>query len=348
MRVALRSVLVVGVLAAFPFCRPLLAGVPLPYASDTNTLFLFHLNEAPGGSVTTNGGLDGGNAYCINEIPPGTNPPSVTNLLGVPGYPDFGNCATFGPGELIGYDYNKNGHYDGDADSSQLSADSMSMSNLNMGNGGQTPWTLEAIICPSAINATNQEIICTDSSASAGTSRGFQFRINYAGELELNLIAINGADIKTPIPTPATDPVNGFVSNNWYHVAAAYDGANLVLYWTKLSSSVVADNPISTNSVAVGPAFGAVQGSLGIGNRTRSPAIEYFQGQIDEVRISNIARSPTEMLNPSDAPAIGMPFISPAENPVYAGTSVTLNAPVSGNGPLYYSWQTDGASGGVL
>ncbi|HEY1788995.1 MAG TPA: alpha-L-rhamnosidase C-terminal domain-containing protein, partial [Verrucomicrobiae bacterium] len=47
-------------------------------------------------------------------------------------------------------------------------------------------------------------------------------------------------------------------------------------------------------------------------------------------------------------PAIGMPFISPAENPVYAGTSVTLNAPVSGNGPLYYSWQTDGASGGVL
>ena len=345
MRAILLSVFVIGLLDSPSFGQtPHL----LPHVVDTNTLFLFHLNEAAGGSVTTNVGIDGGNAYSVNEIPASANPPVVTSVLGAPGYTDFGNCATFGPGELIGYDYNNNGRYDGDASSSQLSADSMPMSNLNMGNGGQTPWTIEAMICPAAINTTNQEIVCTDSSASAGTSRGFQFRINYAGQLELNLISISGADIKTPIPTPATDPVNGFVSNNWYHVAATYDGTNIVLYWTKLSSSVTADNAISTNAVVVGTAFGAVEGPLGVGNRTRSPAIEYFQGLIDEVRISNIARSPTEMLNLSSAPTIGPPSASPTNNPIYTGTPVTLSAPVSGNGPIYYFWQTDGASGGVI
>lgn len=343
MRAILVSVFVICALDRSCFCQTL---HPSPCIPDTNTLFLFHLDETAGGSVAANAGLYGGSAYSVNEIPGSTNPPLVTNVLGAPGYADFGNCAMFGPGELIGYDYNNNGRYDGDASSSELSADSMPMSNLNMGNGGQTPWTIEAIICPSAINTTNQEIVCTDCSASVGTNRGFQFRINYAGQLELNLIAL-GADIKTPIPASATDPVNGFDSNNWYHVAATYNGTNVVLYWTKLSSSVIADNPISTNSVAVGPAFGAVEGPLGIGNRTRSPAIEYFQGLIDEVRISNIARSSTNMLNLSGAPVIGPPSVSPTNNPIYAGTAVTLSAPVPGSGPFDYFWRTDGSSGGA-
>ena len=34
-----------------------------PYAADTNTLFLFHLDEVAGGSVTTNVGKASGNAY---------------------------------------------------------------------------------------------------------------------------------------------------------------------------------------------------------------------------------------------------------------------------------------------
>ena len=337
-------VLIVVVLAA----QRILGSQALqPYTIDANTLFLFHLDEASGGSVTTNAGLLGGSAYTVNESTATTTPPLVTDVLGAPAYTNFGNAASFGSGEIIGFDYNHNGRYDGDGgNSGQLSADSFSMSVLNMGNGGQTPWTLEAMIYPSSTNVANQEIICTDSSAA---SRAFQFRLNSSGQLELNFIAVNGADIKTAVPSGVTDPVNGFVPNNWFHVAATYDGTNVVLYWTKVLPSTTAANPISTNAVVVGTSFGAVQGSLGIGNRTRSPAIEYFQGLIDEVRISNVARAANQMLfstGGSSSVSASATVIAPA-NPVYAGTPVILSAMVFGTQPISYVWQSDGGTGGA-
>ncbi len=283
--------------ASFYECKIYGALSLAPETPDANTLFLFHFDESAGSSVTTNVGILGGKAYSVSESVASTTPPEVTDVLGATSYTGFGNAATFAPGELIGYDNNGSGAYDGDAGPGQLSADSLYMSDLNMGNGGQTPWTIEALICPSAIDTTNQEIVSTDSSPNSPGNRAFQFRIDYAGDLELNLIAINGADIITPIPTTATDPVNGFMPNNWYHVAATCDGTNVVLYWTKLSPSTTAANPISTNAVAVGSAFGLVQGPLIIGNENRNTAGEYFQGLIDEVRISNVARSPADMLN---------------------------------------------------
>jgi len=319
-----------------------------PYTVDANTLFLFHLDETAGGSTTTNVGLLAGSAYTVNESTSTTTPPLVTDVLGAPSYTNFGYCASFGPGEMIGFDYNRTGRYDGDGGGGVLSADSFPMSVLNMGNGGQTAWTIEAMICPSSPNVTNQEIICTDSSSSSTGNRAFQFRLNSAGQLELNLIAI-GADLKTSIPAIATDPVNGFVSNQWFHVAATYDGANVVLYWTRLQPSTIAANPISTNTVAVGTAFGAVQGSLGIGNRTRSPAIEYFQGLIDEVRISNVARAANQMLfstGGSTSASASATVITPA-NPVYIGTPVILSATVYGTQPVSYVWQSDGGTGGA-
>jgi hypothetical protein len=315
-----------------------------PYAADANTLCLFHLDEAAGSSATTNWGSLGGTAYSVSTATAVAVPPVVTNVLGGAAFTNFGKAATFATGELLGYDYNRNGDYDGDVSASELSADSLPMSLLNMGNGGQTPWTLEAMICPAATNA-NQEILCTDSSASATTSRGFQFRLDAAGQLELNLIAA-GADIKTAIPTLATDAVNGYVTNTWYHVAAVYDGTNVVLYWTKVSPTVAVANAISTNAAVVGAAFGTVQGALGIGNRTRGAGTESFQGEIDEVRISNLARSANAMLFSSNTLSVSGLTVAPA-NPVYAGTPVTLSGTVSGSLPITYAWQSDGGSGGL-
>ena len=330
--------------ASFYECQVFGAPSPQPYTPDAGTLCLFHLDEAAGNSAATNLGTLGGTAYSVNTSTAAAAPPVVTDVLGASGYAGFSNAAAFAAGEMIGYDYNNNGQYDGEASSLALSADSFPMSVLNMGNGGQTPWTIEAMIYPTTITAANQEIVCTDSSAS---SRAFQFRLNTSGQLELNLIAL-GLDLKTAIPATNTDSVNGFVSNNWYHVAATYDGTNVVLYWTRVAASVTTANAISTNAAAVGAAFGVVSGSLGIGNRTRGAGSETFLGRIDEVRLSSIARAANQMIFSAGNISLSAAAttLSPAST-VYAGTTATLSATVTGTTPITYQWQTDGGTGGV-
>jgi hypothetical protein len=47
----------------------------------------------------------------------------------------------------------------------------------------------------------------------------------------------------------------------------------------------------------------------------------------------------------------GYPVVTPptfSANPVYAGSSVTVSAAVTGTGPFTYQWQTDGGNGGAL
>jgi autotransporter-associated beta strand protein len=262
----------------------------IPYSADANTLVLFHLDEAAGGSQTTNVGTLGKNAYTVNMTTASTTPPTVTGVLGVSGQKGFGNAANFNPsGYLAGFDSANNGAYNGET------VDTITMGSLNMGNGGQTPWTIEAMICPSVTNAS-QEIICTDSSAA---NRGFQFRLNASGQLELNLIYA-GVNPKVAIPSSGA---NAFAPNNWYHVAATYDGSKIVLYWTKIYPTITAINPISTNAAVVGASFGSVTGPLVIGNENRGAAGENFQGLIDEVRISSVARSATNFLWHPLAPA---------------------------------------------
>jgi alpha-L-rhamnosidase len=306
-----------------------------PYTPDANTLFLFHFDEAAGGSVATNAGSVGGNAYSVNMSSASSTPPVVTTVVGAAaGYSGFGNAANLNTsGYLIGFDANASGAYQGET------VDTIAMSTLNMGNGGQSPWTIEAMIHPSITNA-NQEIISTDTSS---TARGFQFRTDNAGELELNFIT-GGPDIKTPIPNSG---FHAFVANTWYHVAATYDGANVKLYWTKVDPSISAANLISSTAAAVGTSFGAVQAPLNIGNENRGASGEYFQGLIDEVRISNVSRGPDQMLFfASNAVSLPPTVIVPG-NPVVAGTLVTLSSLVVGMPPLRYFWQTDGGAGGL-
>jgi hypothetical protein len=323
----------------FTFALQLLAlpteAAPTPYTWDANTLFLFHFDEPAGASAATNSGSIEGTAYSVNMTTASSTPPVVTTVLGAAAYAGFGNAANLNTsGYMIGFDADASGAYNGET------AEAFSMSQLNMGNGGPTPWTLEAMIYPPATNA-NQEIISTDSSAS---SRGFQFRLNTAGQLELNLIAA-GINPKTAIPT--TGP-HAFVPNNWYHVAATYDGARIVLYWTKVTPTFNGANAISTNIANVPASFGAVQGPLVIGNENRAASGENFRGLIDEVRISNISRAASDMLQPTATPGIFSLSRTPTNDTVYAGTIVTFTAAASGAAPLDYFWQTDGASGGAL
>ena len=149
-----------------------------PYTPDTNTLFLLHFDEPAGGSVTTNIGGKGGSFYTVTNTTSGiglAEPPPVTTLLGYLSYTNsngtnFGNAVTATNTDgladaFVGYDGNNNGAYDADTGDGSgngvASPDAIALTNLNIGLGGSSPFTLEALICPSVINV-NQEIICSD------------------------------------------------------------------------------------------------------------------------------------------------------------------------------------------
>jgi hypothetical protein len=138
----------------------------------------------------------------------------------------------------------------------------------------------------------------------AGTSRVWQFRISpTAGAPVLQFINLHGEvgvqTISANLPTGAA--ANAIVQNGWYHVAVAYNGSeatadNLKLYWTELNpSNTQASELLSTNMT-----FDLITAApdLTIGNEGRSTggSTDGFDGIIDEVRISSVARTASQFM----------------------------------------------------
>jgi autotransporter-associated beta strand protein len=288
-----------------------------PYTPDANTIVLLHLDEASGGSVTTNVGSLGGNFISVNYSSDSLPLTVETTMLGATSYSTnspttitFDNCEyNTTSGYLLGYDYNRDGVFEGD-NGSGTSVDFIGMTNLNIGKGGQSPFTLEAIIKPTVLSG-NQEIICTDSQ----DTRAFQFRLN-GTTLQFQFITGSQA-LAANIPT--TGP-NAFVANAWFHVAFTYNGTVGTLYWTRLDPSIGAANPIGSGNLTMGTSDGAVTGPLCIGNRGRPTGTETFLGGIDEVRISSVARAANQMQFYS-------PLVTITQNPI--NQNVDYNQPVS-------------------
>ena len=307
------------------------------YTPDTNTLFLLHFDQAASTSTVTNLGSKGGFFYTVVNSTSGNGtatPALATTMTGAPGYvngaTNFNNCLTNpAAGNMLGYDFNKSGAYQGDVSSSSLSPDALAMTNLNIGFGGQSPFTIEALIRPTTISPAGQEIVCTDSSP--GT-RAFQFRIT-TGLLQFQFI--NGSQaISGTIPTTGND---AFVTNNWYHVAISYDGTTATLYWTLLNPTNGAAHVLGTPAaLTLGTTQGATTGPLIIGNENRNSSAEQFQGCIDEVRISNVARGSGQM-------QFFSPLVTITQNPV--SQNVDYNQPVkfsvgaSSQFALSYQWR---------
>ena len=75
---------------------------------------------------------------------------------------------------MFGYDYNRDGIVEPD-NGSGISVDFLPMSSSNIGTGGQTPFTLEAVICPNQPpRAGNQKLSARTTMAPpiAGSSSG--------------------------------------------------------------------------------------------------------------------------------------------------------------------------------
>ena len=314
------------------------------YTADANTLFLLHFDQSAGTSTVTNFGSKGGFFYTVVNSTSGNGtatPALVTTMTGAPGYvngaTNFNNCITNpAAGNLLGYDFNASGAFQGDVSSATASPDRLAMTNLNIGNGGQSPFTIEALIRPStaASLATGQEIVCTDSTQ---TGRGFQFRI-VTGQLQFQFINGTALVISGNIPTTGNDAI---VANNWYHAAITYDGSVATLYWTLLNPTNGAAHVLSTASLALGTTQGATTGPLIIGNENRNSSQEQFQGCIDEVRISSVARGSGQM-------QFFSPLVSITQNPV--SQNVDYNQPVkfsvgaSSQFALGYRWRFNSIS----
>jgi hypothetical protein len=88
--------------------------------------------------------------------------------------------------------------------------------------------------------------------------------------------------------------------NHWYHVAATSDGHALRLYVDAIDGrgfQLQATTPLpTTGSTSLGVGSESSEWSIGRGRASNGSPGAWFQGWIDEVRISDVARQPSDFL----------------------------------------------------
>jgi hypothetical protein len=281
------------------FLAPLAhADLRAPYATDPFTSHLYQFSETAGGSETSNAGNLAGKAFTLS-VPSGAGT-VVTTVLGSAGYSGFGNAATIGTNQLVGFDGNGNLAFQ--PDTGAVTPDAVTLGSLGL--GGTNPFTLEALVLTNSATG-NRHIISTDSSAA---NRGFQFRITTGGttgqRLEFNQITNGGGSRFGEIPTTGA---HAFATGQWFHAAFVFDGTNCRFYWTKVDPASTAPNPLGgPQALTISPLVSGYSGPLVFGNENRAAAGDTLNGRIDQVRISSIARGPSYFLFFVDADSDGL------------------------------------------
>jgi hypothetical protein len=154
---------------------------------------------------------------------------------------------------------------------------------LGISPSASTAWTSGAVTVTAWIRARSlptgiySTVIGREN---AGTGDD-DFAIGYMNDSSFisELKTTSDADVDAPSPGKIT-------LGTWIHVAETYDGANVIQF----QDGVIQRTSPLTGAIAqsVNPIFiGADSESL-----PQSPDDEYVDGQIDEVRIENVARSP--------------------------------------------------------
>jgi hypothetical protein len=316
-----------------------------PYSRDANTLHLWHLDEAA--------------APALDSAPGGTNLTALGNgaTLGNASFTGFGTAlstsaatnAYLAPRPLV----------DG-------TGDDCAMAYADPVTGA---FTYEAIICVQFDPATNFSrslplylLTGDNDSGEANSARAFQFRILPNGTAmsgtattDYRLHFYNAKDNGSYFAVIPRTGTNALAVGNWYHVAVTYDGnegvaGNTKLYWTLLApnrvqanqlagTTLVAMTDLATNAT---PDF--TLGNIGRMSGTTPQPNSDWPGLIDEVRVSNIARSPLDLLFNSTNPLVPVSiFTSPASQAVYLGQAASLQVVAFGNEPLAYQWWFNGA-----
>jgi len=119
-------------------------------------------------------------------------------------------------------------------------------------------------------------------------------------------------------PTLLTKPYS-WVSGNWYHIAATYDGARMELFV----------NGVSIGSFGISGQITPIAGPLNLGRRGSSN-INYFAGELDDVRIYSGALSAVDVTLLYNSSGASGPQSGDAIPPLISITSPLPQATLSG------------------
>jgi hypothetical protein len=289
------------------------------YSVDANTMHLWHLNESAGPAVDE-AHYNYNGAFTIKAD---ANQPLAAAFggasLGAASAAGFGTALNTAPSVSPAFP----------ANSVQPGLGALTPTNGTADNADHTfdnpsthAFTMDALIKvgwdPAVAWNAPQEIIAGEGDASDSSDRSWQFRIEAnatpsttAWRLRFQKISgFGGAggstanyNLDANIPTTG---INAIAQNGWYHVAVTYNGsltdpAALQLYWTKVDDA-------NTSASMIGS--GLMNGWLreqdtdfALGNEMRdfNGNTEPFNGLIDEVRISDVARTSSQFIF-SDVP----------------------------------------------
>jgi hypothetical protein len=151
-------------------------------------------------------------------------------------------------------------------------------------------WTIEASVKAKVLHAGPQTFVGRDG-GKGGARLGF--RINAQDKFELFFYDVKHRQHKAVAKAVVKQ-------NQWYHVAAVSDGRTLRLYadsqdgqgYQLLATTKLNPDRGSTALATTNP---NAEWSVGRG-RVNNYTSEWFQGWIDEVRISDVAREPGDLL----------------------------------------------------
>jgi hypothetical protein len=150
-------------------------------------------------------------------------------------------------------------------------------------------WTIEASVKAKVLHAGPQTFVGRD----GGSGARLAFRINEKDRFEIQFYDIRHRMHKAVADLAVRE-------NQWYHLAAVSNGQTLRLYVDARDSrgyqlrATTALDPKKHGS-AMGGTGPNAEWSVGRGRVNSFPS-EWFQGWIDEVRISDVARKPEEFL----------------------------------------------------
>lgn len=243
-----------------------------PYTTDANTLGLWHFDDVTGPTGTfadSSGGAHNGtlSSYVLNGNPFTLTAPGTSGAGAGPGAGTFGKSLDFTPTQQpfpdnLTYDFGS------------VPAAGMAVS------GAPVQFTIEAWIRPSSYDLSNNVYFVGNRNNGEGWNLGLlngklYFEATSTGQQYMGAVA-----------------PNALTADTWQHVAAVYienetEGWNDHVHLYVNGVEVLDGN---YNNVGFNGGIQAIGQPLIFGNRGTSTSATIYNGDIDEVRYSNIAR----------------------------------------------------------